>query len=269
MKNKPLFKSILLATALVAGSAAQAGETVKVGVVGPHQEQWEHIRDVLAPKGIDIEIVRFADYVLPNRSLNDGETDLNSFQTIIFLKNANKEFGFKLVPIGDTVICPLGLFSKRYKSPSEFKRGDRVAIPNDPTQGGRALKLLEAAGLIKVNPDKGFLPAVRDITENPLDLDIYEVDAANTAGLLPDVAGSVINSNYAVDNGLVPAKDAIFLEQVSPGDSGNPYVNVIAAREDQKDRPVFAEIVKAYQSADTAKVIHEAFKGAQIPVFKY
>lgn len=186
------FKKIIcsaIAFAALSATSAQAVETVKVWVVGPHQEQWEHIRKVLKPEGVNIELVRFSDYILPNRSLNDGETDLNSFQTIIFLENANKELGLKLVPIGDTVFCPLGLFWQKHKSPSEFQKGDRIAIPNDPTQGGRALKLLEAAGLIKVNPDKGFLPAVRDITENRLDLQIYEVDAANTAGLLPDVAG--------------------------------------------------------------------------------
>lgn len=150
---------------------------------------------------------------------------------------------------------------------SEIKDGDIIAIPNDATNGGRALKLLESAGLIKVDPEAGYTPTKKDITENPLNLDIKEVEAANTASLLPDVAAAVINGGHAVDNGLNPEKDSIFLESVEEG-SDNPYVNIIVARTADKDNELYKKVVDYFRTPEVAKVIEETYKGAYIPTWE-
>ena len=199
-----------------ADTTAASGEktVIKLGVVGENNEQWQPVIEKLAEENIDLELVKFADYPLPNRALNDGEIDLNSFQHIAYFEDDCKNNGYDLSIIGETIIAPLGLYSNKIKDVSEIKDGDIIAIPNDATNGGRALKLLESAGLIKVDPEAGYTPTKKDITENPLNLDIKEVEAANTASLLPDVAAAVINGGHAVDNGLNPEKDSIFLESV-------------------------------------------------------
>jgi D-methionine transport system substrate-binding protein len=262
--------SSIIAAALIAAVplAASADTTVKVGTVSEHNEAWDLVAKKLAPQGIKLEVVKFNEGFLPNRALQDGDLDLNAFQTAIFLENSNKEFGYKLVSIADTIISPLGLYSNKIKDVKELKEGDKIAVPSDATQLGRGLKLLEAAGLIKVDPKKGFLPMPRDITDNPLKLEIVQVDAPNTPKVLPDVAASVIDANYAVDAGFTPQKDAVYLEKFDAS-KGSPYVNVIAAREDRKDDKVFKEVVKAYQQKDVAETILKASKGAEIPVFKY
>ena len=178
-----------------ADTTAASGEktVIKLGVVGENNEQWQPVIDKLAEENIDLELVKFADYPLPNRALNDGEIDLNSFQHIAYFEDDCKNNGYDLSIIGETIMAPLGLYSNKIKDVSEIKDGDIIAIPNDATNGGRALKLLESAGLIKVDPAAGYTPTKKDITENPLNLDIKEVEAANTASLLPDVAAAVIN----------------------------------------------------------------------------
>lgn len=241
---------------------------VKIGLVGEHNEEWQYLQKQLESKGIKLTLVKFADYTLPNRALNDGEIDLNAFQHVAFLKAENEQKGFHNVGIGDTLMAPLGLFSKKIKSVEELKDGDTIAIPNDVTNGGRALKVLELAGLIKLNPEAGYTPGVRDITSNPKHIKIYEVDAGNTPSLLPDVAGAIINNNYCVDNGIDPIKDPIFSDGVGKVDPDNPYINIIAAREADKDNPLYKEVVKAYQTKEVADIIIKYHVGS-VPVFKY
>ena len=238
-------------TAAAADTTAASGEktVIKLGVVGENNEQWQPVIDKLAEENIDLELVKFADYPLPNRALNDGEIDLNSFQHIAYFE------------------APLGLYSNKIKDVSEIKDGDIIAIPNDATNGGRALKLLESAGLIKVDPAAGYTPTKKDITENPLNLDIKEVEAANTASLLPDVAAAVINGGHAVDNGLNPKEDAIFLESVEEG-SDNPYVNIIVARTADKDNELYKKVVDYFRTPEVAKVIEDTYKGAYIPTWE-
>ena len=165
-----------------ADTTAASGEktVIKLGVVGENNEQWQPVIEKLAEENIDLELVKFADYPLPNRALNDGEIDLNSFQHIAYFEDDCKNNGYDLSIIGETIIAPLGLYSNKIKDVSEIKDGDIIAIPNDATNGGRALKLLESAGLIKIDPAAGYTPTKKDITENPLNLDIKEVEAANT-----------------------------------------------------------------------------------------
>ena len=268
--------SFLTASIVLTGCAKERKEEalksttavhVKIGVVGENNEQWDYIGQQLKEDNIIIELVKFADYSLPNQALSDGEIDLNAFQHYAFLENQIKESGLELTAIGETIIAPLGLYSKKVTDVSEIKENDKIAIPSDATNGGRALKLLEAAGLLTVDEAVGFLPTVLDITSNPLNLEIYEVEAANTPSLLPDVAAAIINGGHAVDNGLFPESDAIYLETVAEG-SDNPYINIIVARTVDKDNEVYQKIVKAYHTEEVAKVIQEAFKGAYLPAWK-
>ena len=233
-------------------SAKTEGDTtIKIGVVGENNEQWTPVIDAMAKEGITVELVKFADYSLPNRALNDGEIDLNAFQHKAYLANDIKDNGYKIEAIGDTIVAPLGVYSKKITDLSELKDGDTIAIPSDATNGGRALKVLESAGVIKVNPDAGYTPTLSDITPS----------------LLPDVAAAVINGGHAVDNGLNPENDSIFLEKVQEG-TDNPYVNVIVARTEDKDNENYKKIVKAYQSDDVKKVIEDVYKGAYLPAWK-
>ena len=241
--------------------------TIKLGVVGENNEQWEPVIAALAKENITLELVKFADYTLPNQALADGEIDLDAFQHYAYLNNEVKDKGLKLTAIGETIIAPLGLYSKKVKSVSELKAGDKIAIPNDATNGGRSLKVLEAAGLIKVNPEAGYVPTLSDITENPLKLEFYEVEAAQTASLLPDVAAAIINGGHAVDAGYSPQTDAIYLETVAKG-SDNPYINIVVARTADKDNAVYKKVVDTFRTDAVAEVIKTAYKGAYIPAWQ-
>ena len=216
-----------------ADTTAASGEktVIKLGVVGENNEQWQPVIEKLAEENIDLELVKFADYPLPNRALNDGEIDLNSFQHIAYFEDDCKNNGYDLSIIGETIIAPLGLYSN------------------------------------KIDPEAGYTPTKKDITENPLNLDIKEVEAANTASLLPDVAAAVINGGHAVDNGLNPEKDSIFLESVEEG-SDNPYVNIIVARTADKDNELYKKVVDYFRTPEVAKVIEETYKGAYIPTWE-
>lgn len=274
MKNfkKILFGSLLLAgvlfTTACGNQKADGSEktTVKLGVVGEVNEPWEYVKEQLAADNIDLEIIKFSDYATPNTALAEGELDLNSFQTKIFLDAFNEDRNESLTAIANTVIAPLGVYSSKLKDVSEIKANDTIAIPNDVSNEGRALLLLQTAGLIEVDPTKGQIPVIEDITSNPLNLKFEALDSSQTARALEDVAASVINSGMAVDAGFIPTEDAIFLEPVT--EESDPYFNVIAVREEDKDNEIYQKIVAAYQSDGTKKVIEDTSKGSSIPVWK-
>ncbi len=262
---------VLLALALtlsVSLSLAETQTVVKLGLVGENSAQWGPVVKKLAEEGITLELVPFGDYVQPNRSLADGEIDLNAFQHYAFLEKDSENFGYKLAAVGDTIIAPLGLYSQKIKDVSEIKEGDKIAVPNDPTNEGRALKLLEEAGLIKVDPEAGYLPDKSHITDNPLKLDIIEVEAAQTAGLLPDVTAAFINGQHAVDHNLFPQTDAIYLETAG-GNTENPFVNIVAARAEDKDNPVYLKVAQYFQSPEVAEILINEYKGAYLPAWDY
>ena len=240
--------------------------TVKLGVVGSDTDVWDDVQKRLKKDGINLEYVKFTDYSQPNVALDSGDIDLNSFQHQYFLDNFNKEHGTDLVSIGNTVNAPLGIYSEKIKDIKELKEGDTISIPNDVTNGGRALLLLQTAGLIKVDPAKKQAPTVNDITENKLNLKIEELDASQTPRSLQDVAAAVINSGVAVDAGYTPTKDAIYLEPVD--DTSKPYVNIIVARKEDENNKTYAKIVDAYQTEETKKVIEETSKGSSIPAWE-
>lgn len=249
------------------GKAAETKTTtVKLGIIGEDTDVWDDVKARLKKENIDLEYVKFTDYNQPNAALADGSIDLNAFQHQFFLDNYNKEHGTDLVSIGNTVNAPLGIYSNTIKKIDDVKEKAKVAIPNDVTNGGRALLLLQTAGLIKVDPSKGQTPTVSDITENNKKLAISELDASQTARALNDVDLSVINSGVAVDAGFEPTKDAIFLEPVD--DSARPYVNIIVARKEDEKNTTYQKIVDAYQTEETAKVIEKTSKGSSVPAWE-
>ena len=281
MKNKTFLATLTLSASLFLAacgnaasdsssdsSTADANEPVKVtlGVVGEVNEPWDYVIEELKEKeNIEVELVKFTDYTTPNNALAEGEIDLSSFQTEIFMDNYNKDHGTELTTIGYTVMAPLGLYSEKITSINELKDGDTIAIPNDVSNEGRALILLQTAGLIKLDPEAGLVPTTENVIENKLNLQFQTLESNQTARALQDVTASVINSGMAVDAGFIPSEDAVFLEPVTA--DSKPYYNVIAALAEDVDNEVFQTIVAYYQSEGTAKVIEESSKGSQFPVW--
>ena len=277
MKAKKLLSITLTGALLFSLAGCQGGKSetgsetenkvVKVGLVGESSDQWEPVIKNLAKEGITIELVPFSDYSQPNQALADKEIELNAFQHYAFLNKDKEDRGFDLTVIGEGVIAPLGVYSNKIKSVDELKDGDSIAIPSDATNGGRALKVLEAAGVIKVDEAAGYTPTLDDIKENSKNIKFIEVEAAQTPRLLEDVAAALINGGHAVDAGLNPKDDSIYLEEVKEG-TENPYINVIVARTEDKDNEVYKKIVEEFRSDEVAKVIEEVYKGAYIPTWK-
>ena len=209
--------------------------------------------------GLKIQIVEFSDYVQPNVALNQGDIDINSFQHLPFLENMVKDRKYDLVMLAKTFTFPMGIYSKKIKNIKDLKDGAVIAMPNDPTNGGRALLLFEKAGLIKLKPGLGHKASVVDIVENPRKFKIRELEAAQIPRTLEDMEIAAINTNYAMSAGLVPAKDALILE-----DSSSPYANILAVRGKDKDNPLYKKFLKAYQSEEVKKFVTEQFKGSVI-----
>lgn len=254
-------KKLILAAAIAAFAAGTAvAETIKVGVTpGPHAQIMEKVKEVAATKGLDIEILEFSDYVVPNQALNDGELNANSFQHQPYLDNQVADRGFDLVSVAKNVNFPMGVYSNKVKSLEELEDGATVSIPNDPTNGGRALLVLADKGVISVDEAKGVKVGIADVTENPKNIRIVELDAAQLPRSLDDVDASVINTNYAIEAGLNPKTDSIAIE----GEKA-PYVNVIAVRSADKDAPWVKTLVESYQNDEIKAFIADEFKGAVV-----
>lgn len=219
------------------------------------------VKPELAKKGIDLKVIEFTDYIQPNLALADKEIDANFFQHKPFLDKFCQDRGLKLRAMPGILIAPIALYSSKIKNISEFKKGDRVTIPNDPTNGGRALQLLAQAGLLKLQPGKSHAATVDDIVENPLRLKIIEVEAATLPRTLDDVKAAVINQTYALPAGLNPVKDSLLIEN-----KDSPYANIVAVREGDQ-RPELVELNNALRTPEVKKYILERFGGAIIPAF--
>ncbi|MBH2875410.1 MetQ/NlpA family lipoprotein [Serratia marcescens] len=264
------FKSIAAIGALI-GTLALAGcgqdeknpNHIKVGViVGAEQQVAEVAQKVAKEKyGLDVELVTFNDYVLPNEALSKGDIDLNAFQHKPYLDQQIKDRGYKLVPVGSTFVYPIAGYSKKIKSLDELKDGSQIALPNDPTNLGRSLLLLQKVGLIKLTDGVGLLPTVLDVTENPKNLKLVELEAPQLPRSLDDqqIALAVINTTYASQIGLTPAKDGLFVE-----DKDSPYVNLLVAREDNKDAENVKKFVQAYQSDEVDAAANKIFNGGAV-----
>jgi len=256
---RKLLTAALILAFCTAGSAM--AKTIRVGVTpGPHAQIMEKVKEVAAAKGLEIDIQEFSDYVIPNMALADGALKANSFQHQPYLDNQVADRKFDIVSVAQSVNFPMGMYSKKLKTIFELADGATVAIPNDPTNGARALLVLADNGLIKIDPAKGLRASVIDVTENPKNLKFVELDAAQLPRSLEDVEAAVINTNYAMEAGLNPTKDPLIRE----GEKA-PYFNIIAVRTADKDADWVKELVSAYHSPEVKTFIEETFKGSVQP----
>ena len=231
-------------------SSSSSGEKVvlKVGATAvPHAEILEQIKPELAKENIDLQIVEFNDYVQPNLTLNDGELDANFFQHKPYLDEFVSEHSVKLTSAGGVHIEPMGIYSHKVKAVDELPENATIAIPNDPTNGGRALLLLAKAGVITLKDNNDIKATVQSVVENPKNIKFQEVDAAQLPRVLDDVDAAVINTNYAMQAGFVPEKDALMIED--------------------RNRPEIQALMKALRSDTVKKFIEEKYKGAVVPAF--
>lgn len=247
--------------------AAKDGETrvVKLGLTGViYEDIWNPIKEKLAGEGIDLQYVQFSDFSLPNAALDAGEIDINAFQHHAYFNNDTEKNGYDLTAIGDTFIIAMNIYSDQIQSIDELKDGDTVAIPDDASNGGRALKVLESAGIIEIDPDAGANPTVSDITNYKVQVDITELGASTIPSVIPDFTVAVVNGNYALDYGIDPST-AIFKESEYDDDS---YFCLIAVKSGNADDPVYQEIVKLFQSEETKQIFEDKFGGYFVPAWE-
>lgn len=262
-----LFTAILGLALTSCSKKESKGTVVKLGVVGSiYEDLWQPAKDSLKEQGIELQIVQFSDYVTPNNALANKEIDLNAFQHRIYLQKEIESYGYKIEVVGDTFIIPMNLYSTKVKSVSELKDGSVVAIPNDVTNGGRALKVLQAAGLISFKKNAPFNPSLDDIEKYNVEIKIKELAANAIPSALPDLDAAIVNGNYALDFGL-KTEEAIYKDNVL---SDKEYWNLIAARSEDVANPekkaLIEKVVKTFQTDATKKVFNEKFGGYFIAV---
>ena len=255
-------KKLLVAFAAVAAFSAQADTLTVAATPVPHAEILEFIKPALAKDGVDLKVKVFTDYVQPNVQVAEKRLDANFFQHQPYLDEFNKAKGTNLVAIAGVHLEPLGAYSSKYKTLADLPGGANVVIPNDATNGGRALLLLQKAGLIKLKDSNNILSSVKDITENPKDLKFRELEAATIPRVLTQVDLALINTNYALEAKLDPSKDALVIEG-----NDSPYVNILVARPDDKDSEDMKKLVAALHSPEVKAFILEKYKGAVLPAF--
>lgn len=237
--------------------------TLKVGATpDPHAKILNLIKPALKEKGIELEVVEFNDYNTPNIALNDKQLDANFFQHVPYMEDFASKNNMKLVSVAKVHVEPMGAYSKRIKSKDEIKDGATVAVPNDPTNEGRALLLLQKQGLIKLKDATALTQTPRDIVENPKNLKFSELEAAQLPRVLEDVDFAIINTNFALKGNLDPLKDTLFIE-----DKDSPYANVLTARPDNQNDPAIQELSKALNSDEVKKFLEDTYKGAIVPAF--
>jgi D-methionine transport system substrate-binding protein len=269
---RTLLKMIFCISAVVmvlAGCSHQKDErpadVVAVGTIaGPETKLMEVAKkEALKKFGLKVKIITFTDYNMPNQALEDREIDANAFQHYPFLLSQIRARGYSFVPVGDTFLYPMGLYSKTITSLASLKPDSKIVIPNDPSNEARALLLLEKAGLIRVKPDAGINATIQDVVSNPNHYHLVALSAAQLPRVLPDVALAAMNTNYAVPAGLFPDKNALFVESTD-----SPYVNLIVARAEDKNKQKIKELVEAYQSEPVVIMAKKLFGGAAVPGFK-
>ncbi len=257
--------SLAIAFGLSACQQKENQNTIKVGVIaGPETELLEVAKETAKKNyGLDIKIIQFTDYVMPNEALADGSIDANMFQHVPYLEAAIKSKGYRLAVVGKTFIYPMGIYSKKIKAIDQLPEGATVAVPNDPSNETRALLLLQRAGLIKLKPPVNNLLTLQDITENPKNIKIKELDAAQLPRVLNDVDLAAINTNYAMVSGLLPSRDALFIEN-----SDSPYANVLVVREGDQNKKQFQELLQAIQSQAVINKANQLFQDQAIAAWE-
>ena len=259
---KSLSALALLSALLVTGCGKDSdAHHIKVGAIAGTETQVVEVAKKVAKEkfNLDVEIVSFSDYVTPNVALNDGSIDVNAFQHKPYLDSQIKDRGYKLVPVGNTFVYPIAGYSKKIKSLADLQPGAKVAVPNDPTNLGRSLLLLQKQGLLKLKDGVGLNGTVLDIVENPKNLKIVELEAAQLPRSLDDVDLSIINTTYASQIDLLPTRDGLFVE-----DKDSPYVNLIVARDNNQNEEKVKQFVQAYQSDEVYKAAYDLFKGGLV-----
>ena len=260
-----MLKKALSAIAIATLALSAQAEVLKVGATAvPHAEILNHIKPALKAQGIDLEIKEFSDYVQPNAAVEDKQLDANFFQHQPYLDSYNKDRKTSLVavPNGKVHVEPFGAYSSKIKNIKYLKNGATVAIPNDPSNGGRTLILQAKQGLIELKDPKSLTPTALDVVKNPKKLKFKELEAPLLPRALADVDLALINTNYAIEAKLNPTKDALFIEGAD-----SPYTNIVAARKDRANGADIAKLMGALHSADTKKFIQEKYKGAVVPAF--
>jgi D-methionine transport system substrate-binding protein len=256
-------KKLLAAFAAVAAFSAQAADELNVAATAvPHAEILEFIKPQLTEQGVDLKVKVFTDYVQPNIQVAEKRLDANFFQHQPYLDEFNKGKGTELVSVAGVHIEPFGAYSSRHKSLGELPNGATVVIPNDATNGGRALLLLQKAGVITLKDGAGITATPKDIAENPKDIKIRELEAATLPRVLTQVDLALINTNYALEAKLNPTEDALFIEG-----NDSPYVNILVARPDNKDSAAMQKLIEALHSEEVKQFINEKYKGAVVPAF--
>ncbi|AKO51131.1 methionine ABC transporter substrate-binding protein [Marinobacter psychrophilus] len=257
--NKTL---IALAAAATFSAAVSAEELSIAATPVPHAEILEFVKPMLAEQGVELDIKVFTDYIQPNVQVDQKAMDANFFQHQPYLDEFNAGRGTTLVTVAGVHVEPFGAYSSKIKSLDELKDGGVVAIPNDPTNGGRALLLLQKAGLITLKEGSKITATPRDIADNPKNLEFKELEAATLPRILNQVDVALINTNYALEAGLNPTKDALIIEG-----SDSPYVNILVARPDNKDSDAMKKLSAALTSEDVKDFIYEKYQGAVVPIF--
>lgn len=257
-----LLSLLLLALSLVACKQPSENTLVIGTIAGPETELIETARQVAKQKyGLNIKIVEFSDYNLPNEALQDGSLDANVFQHLPYLKASMRAHGYTLEPIGKTFVYPTGIYSQKYHKLAEIPENAVIALPNDPSNEARALILLQNAGLISLKGSYNAGPA--DIANNPKHLQFKEIDAAQLPRVLPDVDAAVINTNFAIPAGLSPSKDALFKEN-----KNSPYANIVVIKIGSKKEAQLMDFVKALNSEEVEEKAKSLFGNAAIPAWK-
>lgn len=266
MKKRCLLAASLLALSSFLTGCGKVENQIKVGVNGTDFTVWNYIKEELAKEDINLEVISFSDYIQPNNALAEGEIDINSFQTEIYFNQFIADHHLDLTSIGYSVIAPMAIYSDQVASIAETPEKAVVAIPTDATNGGRALIILEQAGLIKLKEGVGATPTVNDIVENPKNLEITSVDPNLIPRSLQDIDLGVINSNVAVTAGLKPLEDSIFIQSLEEESSKN-YYNIFAVRSDETERHELKRLVEVYRTEPVKELINQVYGGAQIPLF--
>lgn len=263
-----LILTLVLALFTGCGANSTKGSTVVVGAsVTPHAEILNVAKEILAEKGITLKIVEFTDYVQPNTNVESGDLDANYFQHIQYLNQFNKDNNTHIVSVASIHYEPFGIFAGKTSSLAELKDGAIISVPNDGTNEARALMLLEAQGLIKLKEDVGFTATILDIAENPKNLVIKELEAAQLTLSLQDVDLAVINGNYAIQAGLNATTDALAIEDKDSDVIKNNYTNILCVKEGNENNPAIQELVKALKSDKVKTFMQEKYNGAVVPMF--
>lgn len=232
-----------------------------VGVTaGEHEEIMEQVKELAAKQDLEIEIKNFSDYPIVNEALEQGDLDLNVFQHEPYLNEQKEDRNYDIVNVGNTITTPMGIYSNKVQNLDDLEEGAKIGLPNDPTNGGRSLLLFEKAGLIKLKEGVGVTPSLKDIEENPNNYEFIELEAAQIPRQLDELGAAAINSNYAIESGLVPTEDSAFIE-----DKDSPWVNIVAARAENKDDEAIDQFLSIYQSDDIKQFIEDTYQGSVVP----